>query len=141
MPNKFLKNLAISFVVVFAATLLYHQVLLGAQYNARLKAVSTLVDGEPIAIIPALIVSILCTALGYAWFVPTAAAGNRQYLVHGALMGVATLGTYTFLARALVDGWSMWLTISDLVFGLLTGLIMGAIFLFTEGKSVTRAAH
>ena len=134
MPNRFLKNLLISFVVVFALTVLYHQVLLGAQYNERLKAVSTVVNGQPQANFPAFLASVVLTALGYAWFVPTAAAGNRRYFVHAPLMGLATLGTFTFLAHSLVGAWDMWLTTSDLIFGLLTGVIMGAVFSFTEPK-------
>lgn len=135
MPTKFWKHLAIAFPVVFAATVLYHRVLLGAQYSERLKAVSTVVDGQPTADFPSFALSILFTALGYAWFLPTAGAGNRRYLVHGPVMGLATLGTYTFLAHSLVAGWDMWLTISDLVFGLLTGLIMGGVFSWTERKA------
>lgn len=135
MPPRFLKNLVISFIVVFALTAGYHNVALGAQYGERLKAVSTIVDGKPQANFPAFLASVLLTALGYAWFVPAVGARNRQYIVHGAMMGLATLGTFTFLAHALVGGWDMWLTTSDFIFGLLTGLIMGGLFTFLEPKA------
>ena len=136
MPPRFIKNFVISFVVVFAFTVLYHNVIFGAQYQEHLKTVTAYdASGKPAPDFMAFVLSILVTALGYAWFVPTAGARNRMYLVHGAFMGLATLGTYTFLAHALVKEWGMWLTGSDFFFGLASGLIMGAIFMFTEPKT------
>lgn len=134
MPKNFIRNLVIAFVVVFVCTLLYHEVILGAQYHERLKAVSLVVDGKPVANMQGFVLSILMTALGYAFFVPVPAAAKPNYFVRGALMGMATLGTFTFLAHALVGGWGMWLTGSDFCFGLATGLIMGGVFTFTERK-------
>jgi uncharacterized membrane protein len=134
MPSGFLKNFVISFVVLFVVTVVYHNVVLGAWYKVQLLNVSTVLNGEPQADFPAFLVAIVMTAIGYAWFVPTAGAGNRMYLLHGALMGMATLGTFTFFARALVGGWNLWLTGSDFFFGVLSGLIMGAVFMFTEKR-------
>ena len=142
MPPKFWKHLAISFVVVFAVTLLYHQVIFGAQYAERLKGVSTMVNGTPTPRFPAFIGSIFLTALGYAWFMPLAGLSSRgQYLLHGAVMGLATLGTYTLLAHALINVWDTWLAGSDLAFGLLSGLIMGAVFMFTDKGKARSAAR
>jgi uncharacterized membrane protein len=136
MPPRFIKNFVISFIVVFAFTAVYHNVLLASEYQQRLKPVAPLdASGNPAADVQGFILSIVVTALGYAWFVPAAGAGNRLYLLHGAIMGLATIGTFTFLAHALVRGWDMWLTGSDFFFGLLTGLIMGGIFMFTEPKA------
>ncbi|HEV8234383.1 MAG TPA: DUF2177 family protein [Gemmatimonadaceae bacterium] len=136
MPPRFIKNFVISLVVVFALTAGYHNGLLGSQYHERLKPVSALdATGNPMADFSAFLLGIVVTALGYAWFVPVAGARNRMYPVHGAIMGLATLGTWTFFAHALVKGWDMWLTGSDFFFGLLTGLIMGGIFMFTEPKT------
>ena len=59
----------------------------------------------------------LCYAAGAVYLCVRPATNNRQALVSGAVFGALAYGTFTITNYTLLNGWSMPLVITDVIWG------------------------
>lgn len=136
--SKKILNLVVVSVVLVILTLIWHNVAFGSQYPDHLKGiVVTDGSGNPAPRMLYFFLAHIVGAIAFVWYLPLAAKGRREYVWHGAVMGLLTFGFFALLSHGLFQNWTLWLMGMDICFGLVGGAITGLVASYLPKSTTT----
>jgi uncharacterized membrane protein len=130
MNARFLKGFIVSFVVIFISDYLWHTLLFANFYNGKMGAM--IAPGAPMLGI--IILLEVLAAAGVAWFVLGVSKNMMDSLCNGAFLGVLTIGSVNLLNHAFFQAWDLELVLIDVLWGVLTFALAGAIAFIVTSK-------
>jgi len=126
-------------VIAYVTTLVVMAVLDGAWISFALNKIYKPGIGHLMAdkMVPAAALAFyLLYAAGVTYVVtlPALAAGSLgTAITRGAVLGLIAYGTYDLTSLAILQGWPVYVTVADMIWGtILTGITCGAAFLVTQ---------
>ena len=122
---KFIRNWAIVFVVLFVWSYLWHNILLGGFYQTNLALIARYAGGALAPLMAYLALGNIMATFGFAKFLPPASNSTGQFVWNGILMGLATLGSFGVISRAICAGWTGPLMAVDGLYSIVAGAIGG----------------
>ncbi|TAK94077.1 DUF2177 family protein [Patescibacteria group bacterium] len=135
MLGKFIKNWVISSISIIVLNYIYHVPMLGSYYQIHLAAIGHKVGEMAVPRYGELTFSLILFALAFTVMIGMSKT-KGQYIVNGILAGLATYGGFAFLSRGLFENWGTWTMWSDTFFGVVCGIIVGAILMIVNKKDL-----
>lgn|GEM_PF-2400076 len=132
---KFVKNLVITFVVLFVLTFLWHNVLLADFYTTNLGEIGRFTGDKLTPLVSFLALANLLSAIAFVVFVPAVAKKSADYLWYGLLMGFLTTGFFAMASHSIFSGWTGNLAFADTSYGVISGFITGWVLSMLNKKA------
>jgi uncharacterized membrane protein len=133
MTSKFARNWFVSFLVLFVVDVVWHRVIFNSFYVATMGDVVRVTSGALSPIIPFIAVADVGAALAYVSLVIPVARPKNQFLTYAAIAAIGIHGSFTIWNYALIPGWDASLTLFDLVYALVQGVIQGLLLRSLSG--------
>lgn len=130
-PKKLWKAALVAFVLSLVGDFLWHNVAFGEYYAKKLSEV----NGNPIALgstVP-LLALLALTSLVTTHVVLGMSKNISEAMQNGALIGLVASGAVNAVNHSFFEAWDFHLALLDTSFGLVLGVIIGAV-IYSFGK-------
>ncbi len=131
---KFLKIAAASIVIFILLDFLWLAVVASKLYSSSLGFLANLDSkGKVIFNIPVGVFVQATLSLGLSFVIGTALQLDNRLIVSlftGAFIGFVIYGVYDFTNLSFVKGWPLWISLVDVAWGTLQGLLAGVYFYY-----------
>ncbi len=135
MYSKLLRNLVVTFVVLFVFSFLWHDTLFGNFYHSNMVSIARYSNGALSPLMPYIAFGDLLAIFGFVWFLPKVSSSKSQYVWNGIIMGLVAFGSASIVSHGLFAGWGGMLMVADVAFSIALGALGGFVLSMLNSKA------
>lgn len=141
MDAKFYKHWLVVFIVLFVVDFLWHGAIFSKFYAGQLEEIGRFAaSGKLSPLIAFLAIGDILVSLGYTYFVTAVSATTKKYVTNGFVAGLVITGSFTMFNHAILNEWGMAITLADLAYGIVAGLVLGCVLMWLKKEKSAPSA-